>query len=221
MQYVFHNILELVSLLIVFYCYPYIRYSFMKYFLPFLLFIFIAEGIASLQIIRANIRSNIGLQYLISIVETIFYGYIFYNLSSKNGFKKVILIHSISFFLIYISSFFFLGNKVGVFTICLTLYGFFLSIIAIGHIYNKFIDEEYLDIVKDPGFWIAFGVTIFFSGISIALILYEFILKNNLNLFGVKLYNFIPRVLSIILYSSISIAIILCKKKNKTSLLPL
>ncbi len=221
MQYVFHNILELVSLVIVVYYYPSIRYSFMKFFLPFLLFIFIAEAITSLQVIRDDVRSNVGLQYLISIVETIFYGYIFYNLSHRNGLKKIILIQSISFFLIYLSLFFFFGSKVSIFTFCLTLYGFSLSIIAIGHIYNKFIDEEYIDIVKDPGFWIAFGVSIFFSGISIALILHEFILKNNLNLFGIKLYNFIPRVLSIILYSSISIAIILCKKKNKTSLLPL
>ncbi len=221
MQYVFHNILELISLIIAFLYYPSIKGCFMKFFLPFLLFIFIAEAIASLFVIRDDVRSNIGLQYLISIVETIFYGYIFYNLSDKKWIKKVALLQSSCFFLIYISSFFFLGRDVNIFTLCLTLYGFSLSIIAILHIYNKFIDEEYIDIVKDSGFWIAFGISIFFSGISIVLMLHEFILKNNLNLFGIKLYNFIPRVLSIILYSSISIAIILCKKKNKTSLLPL
>ena len=70
-------------------------------------------------------------------------------------------------------------------------------------------------LLNESGFWLAMGVSIFFSGTSIVFALHDLIIKNNLTFFGAKLYNFVPRVLSVILYASISIAIILCKKKTK------
>ncbi len=61
----------------------------MKWFLPFLLFIFIGELVEEYQW-RVLAISNINTNYVIGIVESCFYGYIFYKLNKKNKFKKVI-----------------------------------------------------------------------------------------------------------------------------------
>jgi hypothetical protein len=157
------------------------------------------------------------LQYLIGIVESIFYGYIFNNFYTGNTSKMAL------FFLIFISvSSYLIGFFVDIKNYsylinALVISGFFLSVVSMVYIYTKVINDDETLLIKEPGFWIAFGVSLFFSGTSIVFCLHDFIVKNNLNLFGVRLYNIIPRILCVVLYSSISIAIILCKKKNKIS----
>jgi hypothetical protein len=47
-------------------------------------------------------------------------------------------------------------------------------------------------------------------------LLYDFILQNNLKLFGIYLYSLIPRFMSLILYSFISVSIVLYARKAKS-----
>jgi hypothetical protein len=216
MQNYIHNISELIGLLVAMIYYPYLKGSFMKWFLPFLAFIFFAELYIKYEHYVFQ-NEEISLQYLIGIVESIFYGYIFNNFYTGNTSKMAL------FFLIFISvSSYLIGFFVDIKNYsylinALVISGFFLSVVSMVYIYTKVINDDETLLIKEPGFWIAFGVSLFFSGTSIVFCLHDFIVKNNLNLFGVRLYNIIPRILCVVLYSSISIAIILCKKKNKIS----
>ncbi len=217
MQFLIHNITELIALVIAIVYYHYLKGSFMKWVLPFLVFIFLAELFITEKYFTL-IKPNVIVQYTIGIIESIFYGYLFYNYSGRKILKKIILyfvILSVCMFLIGLS---FYTKDYSFFLPALIVIGFFLALFALTFIYTKFIDDDNTILINEPGFWIAFGVSLFFAGTSIVFSLYDLILKNNLDIFGVKLYNFIPRILSVVLYSSISIAIILCKKKTRISL---
>lgn len=215
-----HNITELISFLVALVCYPSIKNSFMKWFLPFLGIIFFCE-ILTYYLWYVQKQSTISINLLLIIIENFFYGFIFIRITNSYGVKKLISCFIFLSLITYLLSLlYFRGNR-DYFFYTTVFSGFFLSAFALNYLYQMFSSQNYIIPFVDPGFWIAFGVSLFFSGASIVFSLSSFILKNDLNLFGVKLYNFIPRILSIILYSSISIAIILCKKKNKTSLLPL
>ena len=186
----------------------------MRWFLPFLIFIFFGELFAKYQYCVLN-RSTISMQYFIGISESIFYGFIFYKLYDRIILKKLIIFLILTNTLIFSFGLIFFTNEFGYFFPSIILCGFFLAVIALGYIYTKYVDEDEIMLLNESGFWLAMGVSIFFSGTSIVFALHDLIIKNNLTFFGAKLYNFVPRVLSVILYASISIAIILCKKKTK------
>ena len=209
-----HNISELICLLVALFYYPYIKKSFMKWFLPFILFIFLGE-IGAKYLRDGSGISNVSIYYIIGIVETIFYGYIFRQLYTRKTIKRLIDYFIICSVTAYVYCIIFYREGYAYYIPVLISSGFFLALIALVYIYTKFVDDEETFLISEPGFWIAFGVSIFFSGTCIVFSLHDYIVENNLTVFGVKLYNFVARVLSVVLYSSISIAIILCKKKSR------
>lgn len=219
MQLHINNIVEFISLLVALLYYSSLKGSFMKWFLPFLVFIFLGEIYATYSAIVMK-QNVVGVNYLIAIIESIFYGYIFYNLNSRIGIKKFIIFFIIVSVLGYILTYSFYRNSFPYFCINIITSGFLLATIALVYLYFKFIDDEESTSISESGFWIAFGVSLFYSGISVCLSLYEFIKNNQLSIFGENLLNIIPRFLSVVLYLSISIAIILCKHQKKISSLP-
>lgn len=215
---IFHinDIAELLSLLVAIFYYRYLRGTFMKWVLPFLAFIFFGERYATYQWYVLKVPT-ININYLIACIESIFYGYVFYSLSRRVLIKKAILYFVLISEIGYIISFIFFRKNYAYFFGNIIASGFFIAVIALAYLYMKFVEEEDDEVllVSEPGFWIAFGVSLFYSGVSISFSLYEYMKRNVLVLFGEKLINLIPQILSVILYLSISIAIILCKQKKK------
>ncbi|MDB5209643.1 MAG: hypothetical protein JWQ30_470, partial [Sediminibacterium sp.] len=192
--------------------------SFMKWVLPFLMFIFFGEIAIAYLYFNNPSWPNTSFYYIIGISESIFYGYIFYRLCQSAIVKKIIFILTLIGLSIYSFGFVFYPNDYTYYIFSLIVSGFFFSFISLTYIYIDFSNDSQNSMVFDSGFWIAFGVSLFFSGISIVFCLHDYIVKHNLNLFGIRLYNIVPRILCVILYLSISISIILCKKKTKISL---
>lgn len=217
-----HILFEFLSLLVALIYYPYLKPGYMKWFLPYLAFIFLSELQVAYQIYLDANKPNVTFYYFISILEYIFYNYIFYHLLGNRVIKKIVLYLIIGVTLNFFLGFLFAANKQTYLLVSLAIAGFLLSAIAQVYIYLKFIsdDETSTLLISEPGFWIAFGVSIFFSGTCIVFSLHDFILKNQLEIFGFKLYHFVPRILSVFLYSGISVSLILCKKRNKILLSP-
>jgi hypothetical protein len=207
--------MELISLIIAICYYPYLKDSFMKWFLPFLAFIFLGELVTAWYHYFEPQRSNADIYYIISIIESVFYNYILYKILERVWLKKPIFLFAFITVTAYILGFL-LDRDDYMFPIFIVS-GFFMAAIAVGYLYIKLVEEDRVVLTKEPGFWIAFGVALFFSGISVVYSLHDYILENDLSFYGARLYNFVSRVLCIFLYSSISIAIILCKKKNRAS----
>ncbi len=180
----------------------------MKWFLPFLGFVFFAELSAKF------ITHNIQVYYFISMVELCFYSYIFYHLNNKVFFKKLILFFVPLGEIGYAITFLLYGSNYTYFHINLIVSGFFLAAIALLYLYTLVINDKETVITSEPGFWIAAGVSLFFSSASISFSLYDFIVKNDIYLFGLRLHQFIPQALCIVLYLCISMGLLLLKKKS-------
>ena len=167
MQLHIHNIAELISCLVAIIYYPYLKGTFMKWFLPFLIFICIGELLLKYQWYVLG-RSTVKMNYLIAVIESIFYCYIFYNLSNKILFKRIVsffvLISVMGYCIAYYSN----SSTYIYFFPNIIISGYFLAAIALISIYLKYIDDEELFLIKEPGFWIAFGVSLFFSSVSLS-----------------------------------------------------
>ena len=174
-----NHVAELLSFIIAIYCYNDLKPTFMKWFLPFLGLIFFGEILA----IYFYTVSNINIYYIISIVEVAFYSYIFYHLNHRRRIKKIILFLFAICEIGYVISFIFFGKNYTYFLNNLIVSGFYLVSIALIYLYIKVVDFDNASLTSEPGFWIATGVSLFFSGVSISFSLYEFIKNNSLYLF--------------------------------------
>lgn len=217
MKFNINNLAELFSLVVAIIYYPYLKNSVMKWFLPFLAFVFVGEMYAK-YVGYVLLRSNTYVYSFITIVESIFYGYFFYAITVKEISKKVIFILSFINISISIIFLFLISYNPSYLFINLIFLSICFSFISLTYIYSKFISDEAAYLLGEPGFWVAFGVTLFFSGVSVVFSLHDFSMRHNLRLFGVKLYHIVPQTLCVLLYLSISTAIILCKKKTRISL---
>lgn len=217
MKWYLNNLAELVCLLIAIIYYPYSKRSFMKWVLPFMVLVFWGELYAKYQVDVLR-ESNLKIYYFISIVESLFFGVVFYELNDVRRMKRIIVfLVAISVLGYLISLFFFFNNK-NLLYIDLIYSGLIFSFISLLYLYDKFVSDDELYLISEPGFWIAFGVSIFFSGVSVTFSLHDFIVEKQLELYGQKLHHLVPQILSVILYISLSIAIIQCKKKTRISL---
>lgn len=217
MQTNLYIISEFVALVTAIVYYAHIRNGFMKWFLPFLVFLILGEMIISQMYYPVRQVYNVSLNYLISVGEVLFYCFIFYKLSGGRNQKKLIIYFLIISIVCLVTGFLINRKDYSVYVPVFILSSFFLSTISLRYLYLQFIEVDHTSSVLfgKPGFWISFGVSIFFSGTCIVFALYNYILHNNLKLFGLQLYRLVPRVLSVVLYLCLSISIILCKKKTK------
>jgi hypothetical protein len=214
-----YHISELQAFLVACYYCRYLRGSFMGWFVPFLGFVFFADVSVYVQYYVFDLSKSIYLLisiYLLLVSQGFFYGYIFYKLTDSK------ILQSIIFFMLfvcipaYVVSFFLENNDSSKYMIVTTIVSnIFLSVIALFYLYLIAINNDSINLLHEPSWWLATGVAVFFSCVSIGFLLYDFILQNNLRLFGMYLYNLIPRLMSLILYSFISISIVLYARRVK------
>jgi hypothetical protein len=65
-----------------------------------------------------------------------------------------------------------------------------------------------------PLLWITTGIVTFYPVISISVTFQKILAVNQATLYGLKLYQVIPQIMSIFMYSCFSYAFYLCRKKN-------
>lgn len=216
MFFYFFLAVELLSVIIGFVYYPYLKKSFMRWVLPFLIFIFFSEIVA--RVVGGYTNNNLKIYCFISIAESLFYGYFFYNATKIIQFRKLILILTFLSVLGFVSSLIILHKNIHFLYLNFVITGFFLSFMALGYIYIRFLDDQNFYLITDPVFWVALGVSLFYSGTSVVFIMHDLIRVKRLWFMGLSLHNVVPQFLSVLLYLSISIAIIQCKKKTRISL---
>jgi len=217
MKFYINNLAELFSLVVAIIYYPYLKNSVMKWFLPFLAFVFVGE--MYVNYINIIVGNTLAINNFIAIGESIFYGYFFYSLSNYRWAKKTILILTVISILSSFASLAFVYSNPRFLYFNLILLALSLSIVSLIYLYSKFnMDENGVYLLSESGFWVAFGVALFFSGVSVVFSLHDLSLRYDLRLFGIRLHNIVPQILSVLLYLSISTAIILCKKKARISL---
>jgi hypothetical protein len=93
--------------------------------------------------------------------------------------------------------------------------GFVIAFCGIFFLFNYFnLDNTEEEKHWQPVIWITIGITTFYPVVNFSLAFYKSLLAYNANILGVPLYQLIPRLMSIFMYSCFSYAFYLCKKKN-------
>lgn len=208
-----HICFEFLSLAIALISYPRLKNSFLVYFIPFLVILILGE-------IFAWYASNTVLLYsILNPLTHCFYTFIFYNYATSKKQRRVFICLATIYCLICILRHFNDDAE----------YSYFYYLIASGGLMQVYFSctffYQYItssDVVQmkawDSGLWMASGLLIFYSAVSICFSLHGYIKENELKIFNLYLYHIIPRVLSPILYSCLCVSFLLWKNTKEISL---
>lgn len=203
---------EFSAFLIAIFSYKRLKNSFMFWFIPFLLVTSLSELTSTLIYENYGVATD-WIYNILSPLTIYFYSYIFYRLLRNYKLKPIFIIVAVLYFLLIVLIAFFEKG----FHISLFITGAIVQIIlACYFFYTCLLEDVDLNAphVKS-GLWMASGILIFFTGISIVFSLLDYIRAHHLVINGLPLYQIVPRYLSIILYACISIALIKWKKPQE------
>ena len=203
----------LFSLVIAVYCYHGLKFSFLKWFIPFLLITLFTELVAVYYKYVLD-QPNGWLYNIYIIFQVLFSLYMYWQLKMRKPFRQVIAACFIIYSLLSLAVY----GRDGVQSLNVYMFltgGFFVVLSGIFFLFNYFsLDNAGEEINLIPFLWITIGVLSYFSVLSITISLYKYILMYKLAIGGVELYNLVPRLMSIILYSSFAYGFWLCRKKS-------
>lgn len=93
--------------------------------------------------------------------------------------------------------------------------GFLISSFALLFLFNYFnLDNAAEERKWFPVIPISIGILAFYPVINISFTFYKHLLKSEVLVFGTKLYQSIPQLMSLLMYSCFTYAFYLCKKRN-------
>ncbi|WP_315821377.1 hypothetical protein [Paraflavitalea speifideaquila] len=109
------------------------------------------------------------------------------------------------------------GNRESLIKPILNIGAFLISLLCLLFFYTQIKNPAcHQSLLRVPGFWMAAGLLIFYTGISLLASVYDLLEKSSINIGGSSIQNFITQVLSLFLYTCITIAIIQCSYPPKT-----
>ena len=208
-------IAEISACVISAFYYKKIKDSFLKWIPFYLLFVSVGESMA-------HYYRGLGNTYIylsITLLSIAFYNHCFYVLlHGKKSIQRFIIFLSSILIATCLYIFIISDGKHNYMYPLVIAMGIELSVVACIYLYHMFLSEDLeILLIKQASFWMAAGVLLFFSGMCFTFAISPLALKYDLKIFDTYLLLFIPRVLSVVLYSFLSIAVILHKKKIERS----
>jgi hypothetical protein len=147
-------------------------------------------------------------------VSVCVYGWVYYHLSLKRSYRRVIpwivavYMLTVAFIFLFVKSILIYNSELSLAGgIALTLFG----ILFLFDYFN--LDNATEEKKWSPVLWITAGIVIFYPVVNICFAFYNDIFQKNAMIFEVYLYNAIPQMLSIFMYGSFAFAFYLCKKR--------
>lgn len=184
-------------------------------FVPFLFLVFIQEITLFFYNLNPPIRST-GIVYniytpLSTLFFSLFYSSIPFNTPVRTLIRTLIIIFLTATLITYccIQSIYIYNNYISL------AGGFLITLCGILFLFNYFkLDNPKEEKKWLPVIWITIGVVTFYPVVNISFALYKYLLAYDATIFGKKLYQLIPQLMSIFMYSCFIRAFYLCKKKN-------
>jgi hypothetical protein len=148
-------------------------------------------------------------------ISAIFLAFFYYNIPFNAPLRKMIVWMIIVYLLITFFTFAFI-HPINIYNNYLSLAGgLVITCCSIFFLFNYFnLDNRTLEKHWQPVVWISIGIVLFYPIVNISFSFYKHLLVLQADIFGIKVYNLIPRVMSIFMYSCFTYAFYLCKKKN-------
>lgn len=204
--------IEFLSLCVALYSYKRLKNSYMFWFIPFLGITFFSE-VSSDYIYHTYQSSTYWIFSILIPITTLFYGYIFYCLIKDKRLKTIFNVLALIYL---VANVYFLATTDSFSTAIILISSVVLITLSCYYFYRCLLDDVDLNAFDvKSGLWFSAGVLIFYTGICIVFSLFDYIRAHHLTVNGVSLYNFIPRVLSIILYGCLIVAFFLWRKPQQ------
>ena len=218
MQLGIHLYFQIFSLLLAIFVFTRRRNKVAYYFIPFLFLTVVIELLGTWYLYKGY--RNYWLYNVFTTVEFLFYTFLFYVHFKKNLFKRIVLLFMPLFVLSVICNIIFIQGFNKTFdTYTFLLGSFFLVIFCCLFFYESVLPDKIdQQLSKQPFFWIASGLLIFYLGSVIINALFEYLRNNDLQEEGKRIYGIINHSLNVILYTSFCIAFYLCRDNRKISL---
>jgi len=180
---------------------------------PYLFLVFVQE--LTIFIIRETYaKPDVVIAYNIYRPITVcVFALLFYHLRLNRFYRKAIPWIVIAYLAIVTSIFLFVSS-IRAYNSQLSLAGgIALTLFGILFLFDYFnLDNATEEEKWRPVLWITAGIVIFYPIVNISFAFYKDIFAMNAMIFGVYLYNAIPQILSIIMYSCFAFAFYLCRK---------
>ncbi len=187
------------------------------YFIPFLFVTVVVEFLGWWWTYHFDVGKH-GMYNLFTTVEFIFYTFLFYTHFTRRIFKTLSLIFIPVFILLSLLNILFMQGLNTTFNTYTFLVGSFFIVVFCCCFFYESVQPEKIDdqLSKQPLFWIASGLLIYYLGSVIINALFEYLRSNDLRDQGMRIYGIINKSLNVILYSSFCIAFYLCPNNRKT-----
>lgn len=183
---------------------------------PYLLLVFIQE--LTLYLFRSLwLPSSNNIVYNIyKPVSILVFAIVYYNIPFMARFRKWIAWLAATYFAAILITYIFWTESIYSTNSYLTLMrGFVIICYAIFFLFSYFhLDNSTEEKHWSPLLWITIGVVIFYPVISISLTFQKHLSDYKATLYGFKLYQMIPQLMSIFMYACFSYAFYLCKKRK-------
>ncbi len=205
----------LFSALMAFIYRNYLRSRMLNILLPYLIYVFIQETtlITVNEFLNLNSSNAVVYNIYVPISATVFF-WVYYQIQILKSFRKLIILLYTVYIAITILNYCFIESIFTAGSYTNLARSFVITSFGLLFLFKYFnLDNPAEEKYWRPLIWITVGIVIFYPVISISFTFHKYLLASNATLYGVKLYQIIPKVMSIFMYSCFSYAFYLCKKK--------
>lgn len=185
------------------------------FFIPYLILLFIQESGVQIYL-HYNRTHTTGILYNISRpVSVSFFALFFYFIPFNAPVRKLIA-WLLGVYLTVVAITFLFIQPVNIYNPYLSLASaFVITCCGILFLFNYFnLDNSTEEKKWRPVVWISTGLVAFYPVVNIVFAFYKYILAAEATIFGTILYQAVPRIMSIFMYSCFAYAFYLCRKEN-------
>jgi hypothetical protein len=188
------------------------RLTIMAFYLPLL---FIMEVYLAWHLHEWPDKSNDFAYNIYKPINVIVFAALYYSIPAMSRFRKLIVgITAVYLFIIIAAYAFIVPINVANTSITLAR-GICITFFAVFYLMSLLLLDNLAETkFWKPLTWITIGVLTFYPVVSISIGFYHYLRDYNATLFGLKLYQIVPQLMSIFMYSCFTYAFYLCKKKS-------
>ena len=205
----------LFSLLVAVFRYPKLRSSGLIWFVPFL-FITLAVELAGVYYKYVLNKDNAWLYNAYLLLQVAFFSVLYYRFIQVKTYRWIIRTGALLYFVGAAIIYIFYDSILGFNRLVFMSGGLLVTLFGVLFLFFYFsLDSSERETALTPLLFITMGIVIYFAVLSITLSLYQFSRFHNLEIGGVKLYNFIPRLVSIVLYTLYAFSFFICRPRKQ------
>jgi len=188
------------------------RLTIMSVYLPLL---FILEAYLAWHLHEWPAKTNDFAYNIYKPVNVIVFASLYYSIPIMSRFRKLIIgITAVYLFILIIAYSFIVSIDVANTSITLAR-GMCISFFALFYLISLLLVDDFAATkFWQPLTWMTIGILTFYPVASISIGFYHYLRDYNATLFGLKLYQVVPQLMSIFMYSCFTYAFYLCKKKS-------